>query len=164
TAKIRIRRGRKFKDETQSQHSNQNHMKDINKNYLHQNEIYEQVDPKNDPDFLQLAKQKKTIFRAINVSSRRIIPYNLHFLKTFRCNHDIQVVTDPWASAAYLFSYVAKNAQMEKNVVYQMSNCTCSSLIEAKSLLLKTGNAVLSHRQIGKVEASWTILGIAKAI
>ncbi|CAF4536630.1 unnamed protein product, partial [Rotaria magnacalcarata] len=29
-----------------------------------------------------------------------------------------------------------------------MSNCTCSSLTEAKTLLLKTGNAVLSHRQV----------------
>ncbi len=40
-----------------------------------------------------------------------------------------------------------------------MSNCTSSSLIEAKSVLLKTGNAVLSHRQVGKVEACWTVLG-----
>jgi len=80
-------------------------------------------------------------------------------LKTFRCNHDIQVITDPWASAEYLFSYVAKNAHMEKDLVYQLSNCTCESLTEAKSILLKTGNAVLSHRQVGKVEASWTVLG-----
>ncbi|CAM2727444.1 unnamed protein product [Rotaria socialis] len=195
--KIRIRRGRKFKDETESEHNNQNHMKDINKNYLHQNEIYEQVDPKNDPDLLQLAKEKKefferlmcrfgspfelaneTHFRTYNEArimtrgdrdiimkrlteeSRRIVPYNLQFLKTFRCNHDIQVVTDPWASAEYLFSYVAKDAHMEKNLIYQLSNCTCSSLTEAKTLLLKTGNAVLSHRQVGKVEASWTVLGI----
>ncbi|CAF4395940.1 unnamed protein product, partial [Rotaria magnacalcarata] len=49
---------------------------------------------------------------------------------------------------------------MEKNLVYQISNCTCSSLTEAKNVLLKTGNAVLSHRQVGKVEASWTVLGI----
>jgi hypothetical protein len=49
---------------------------------------------------------------------------------------------------------------MEKDLVYQMSNCTCSSLMEAKSVLLKTGSAVLSHRQVGKVEASWTVLGI----
>ncbi|CAF1643694.1 unnamed protein product [Adineta steineri] len=84
----------------------------------------------------------------------------MNFLKTFRCNHDIQIITDPWASAEYLFSYVAKNAHMEKNLVYQISNCTCTSLKEAKSILLKTGNAVLSHRQVGKVEASWTVLGI----
>jgi hypothetical protein len=49
---------------------------------------------------------------------------------------------------------------MEKDLVYQLSNCTCESLTEAKSILLKTGNAILSHRQIGKVEASWTVLGI----
>jgi hypothetical protein len=49
---------------------------------------------------------------------------------------------------------------MEKDLVYQMSNCTCSSLMEAKTILLKTGNAVLSHRQVGKVEAAWTVLGI----
>jgi hypothetical protein len=55
---------------------------------------------------------------------------------------------------------VAKNAHMEKNLVYQMANCTCESVSEAKSILLKTGNAVLSHRQVGKVEASWTVLGI----
>jgi hypothetical protein len=49
---------------------------------------------------------------------------------------------------------------MEKDLFYQLSNCTCESLTEAKSILLKTGNAILSHRQIGKVEASWTVLGI----
>lgn len=80
-------------------------------------------------------------------------------MKIFRCNHDIQIITDPWASAEYLFSYVSKNAELEKNLIYQMSNCTSSSLIEAKTVLLKTGNAVLSHRQVGKVEASWTVLG-----
>ncbi|CAF1110690.1 unnamed protein product, partial [Rotaria magnacalcarata] len=173
------------------------HLLDIHKNYLQENEIYEQIDPNNDPDLLQLAKEKKEFFerlkcrfgspfelakethfrtykeariltrgdrdiviKRLTEDSRRIVPYNLQFLKTFRCNHDIQVVTDPWASAEYLFSYVAKDAHMEKNLIYQMSNCTCSSLTEAKTLLLKTGNAVLSHRQVGKVEASWTVLGI----
>ncbi|CAF2041804.1 unnamed protein product [Rotaria magnacalcarata] len=173
------------------------HLLDIHKNYLQENEIYEQIDPNNDPDLLQLAKEKKEFFerlkcrfgspfelakethfrtykeariltrgdrdiviKRLTEDSRRIVPYNLHFLKTFRCNHDIQIITDPWASAEYLFSYVSKNAHMEKNLVYQISNCTCSSLTEAKNVLLKTGNAVLSHRQVGKVEASWTVLGI----
>ncbi|CAF4905724.1 unnamed protein product [Rotaria sp. Silwood1] len=196
-SKVRIRRGRKFKDEEIQKNIKESQIKDINKNYLHQNEIYEQVDPNNDPDLLQLAKEKKEFFerlgcrfgspfelanethfrtykeariltrgdrdiiiKRLTEESRRIIPYNLHFLKTFRCNHDIQVITDPWASAEYLFSYVSKDAHMEKNLVYQMSNCTCSSLMEAKAILLKTGNAILSHRQVGKVEASWTVLGI----
>ncbi|CAF4040233.1 unnamed protein product [Rotaria sordida] len=196
-SKVRIRRGRKFKDEETRNSIKESQIKDINKNYLHENEIYEQVDPNDDPDLLQLAKEKKEFFerlgcrfgspfelanethfrtykeariltrgdrdiivKRLSEESRRIIPYNLHFLKTFRCNHDIQVITDPWASAEYLFSYVSKDAHMEKNLVYQMSNCTCSSLTEAKAVLLKTVNAILSHRQVGKVEAPWTVLGI----
>ncbi|CAF3460120.1 unnamed protein product, partial [Rotaria socialis] len=177
-AKIRIRRGRKFKDEQSSTLANEIQNKDINKNYLHENEIYEQVDPNNDPDIthpFELATEthfrtyreariltradRDIIIKRLTEESRRIIPYNLHFLRTFRCNHDIQIITDPWASAEYLFSYLSKNAQLEKNLVYQMSNCTCSSLAEAKSVLLKTGNAILSHHQVGKVEASWTVLG-----
>ncbi|CAF1427228.1 unnamed protein product [Adineta steineri] len=195
---VRIRRSRKFKDEETSKIIKANHLKDINKNYLHENEIYEQIDPEKDPDLIQQLKDKKEFFerlgcrfgspfslvneshfrsykeariltrgdrdiiiKRLTEESKRIIPYNLNLLKTFRCNHDIQVITDPWASAEYLFTYAAKNAHMEKNLVYQMSNCTCSSLMEAKNVLLKTGNAVLSHRQVGKVEASWTVLGIS---
>ncbi|CAF1477420.1 unnamed protein product [Adineta ricciae] len=194
---VRIRRGRKFKDEDQSKTLNASRIKDVNKNYLHENEIYEEVDPGKDPDVLQLAIDRKDFFERLDCrfgspcalanethfrthkearilvrgdrdiiikrlteESRRIIPYNLHLLKTFRCNHDIQVITDPWASAEFLFSYVSKNAHMEKDLVSQMSNCTCTSVKEAKAVLLKTGNAVLSHRQVGKVEASWTVLGI----
>ncbi|CAF1196955.1 unnamed protein product [Adineta ricciae] len=195
--KVRIRRGRKFKDQQEPKSTKANQLKDVNKNYLHENEIYQQVDPNKDPDLLQILKDKKEFFerlgcrfgspcqlsmvthfrsykeariltrgdrdiiiKRLTEESRRIIPYNMNLLKTFRCNHDIQVITDPWASAEYLFSYVAKNAHMEKDLVYQLSNCTCESLTEAKSVLLKTGNAILSHRQVGKVEASWTVLGI----
>ncbi|CAF4108114.1 unnamed protein product, partial [Adineta steineri] len=186
---------RKFKDEESSKITEANHLKDINKNYLNENEIYEKIDPDTHRELLEIIKAKKEFFerlkcrlgnpfnlatethfrtykeariltrgdrdiiiKRLTEESRRIIPYNMNFLKTFRCNHDIQIITDAWASAEYLFSYVAKNAHMEKNLVYQISNCTCTSLKEAKSILLKIGNAVLSHREVGKVEASWTVL------
>ena len=71
----------------------------------------------------------------------------------------MQVITDPWAAAEYLFSYVSKEAHMEKDLVQKLAGCTCSTLEEARKVLLKAGNAVLSHRQIGKVEAAWLILG-----
>ncbi|CAF1231792.1 unnamed protein product [Adineta ricciae] len=100
------------------------------------------------------------IMKRTTEASRRIVPYNVNLLKTFRCNHDIQIVTDPWAAAEYLFSYVSKEARMEKDLVYKLAGCTCSTLEEARKVLLKAGNAVLSHRQIGKIEASWLILGI----
>ncbi|CAF4963778.1 unnamed protein product, partial [Rotaria socialis] len=65
-AKIRIRRGRKLKDEQSSTLANEIQNKDINKNYLHENEIYEQVDPNNDPDITQLRKEKKEFFERLN--------------------------------------------------------------------------------------------------
>lgn len=48
---------------------------------------------------------------------------------------------------------------MEKDLVQKLAGCSCSSVEEARKVLLKAGNAVLSHRQIGKVEAAWLILG-----
>ncbi|CAF3550567.1 unnamed protein product [Rotaria socialis] len=44
------------------------------------------------------------IMKRTTQESRRIIPYNLNLLKTFKCNHDIQIATDSWAAAEYLFS------------------------------------------------------------
>lgn len=71
----------------------------------------------------------------------------------------MQIITDPWAAAEYLFSYLSKEAHMEKDLVKKLAGCGCSTLEEARKVLLKAGNAVLSHRQIGKVEAAWLILG-----
>ncbi|CAF3655482.1 unnamed protein product [Rotaria socialis] len=62
--------------------------------------------------------------------------------------------------AEYLFSYISKEAHMEKDLVQKLAGCACSTIEEARKVLLKAGNAVLSHRQIGKVEAAWLILGI----
>jgi hypothetical protein len=55
---VRIRRGRKLQDQKTCKRAEGNHVKDMNKNYLHENEIYEQVDPHKDPDLLQLLKDK----------------------------------------------------------------------------------------------------------
>lgn len=87
------------------------------------------------------------------------MPYNVNLLKTFKCNHDVQIVTDPWAAAEYLFSYISKEAHLEKDLVQKLAGCACSSLEDARKVLLKAGNAILSHRQIGKIEAAWMILG-----
>ncbi len=65
STKVRIRRGRKFKDEEKEKNIEQNRIKDVNKNYLYENEIYEQVDPKNDPDLLQITRQKKEFFERL---------------------------------------------------------------------------------------------------
>ena len=40
STKVRIRRGRKFKDEEISKNMKENQMKDVNKNYLHEKGIF----------------------------------------------------------------------------------------------------------------------------
>ncbi|CAF4396546.1 unnamed protein product, partial [Adineta steineri] len=47
------------------------------------------------------------IIKRATEESRRIVPYNINLLETFKCNHDIQVIMNPWAAAEYLFSYVS---------------------------------------------------------
>ncbi|CAF3454536.1 unnamed protein product [Rotaria sp. Silwood1] len=194
---IRIRRGKKKLTHEQKHEiqDNTDYISSINRN--NEDEIYEKIDPDDDPDLIQTKVERREFFErarcrfgkpdplATNThfrthkeariltrgdrdiimkrtteESRRIVPYNINLLKTFKCNHDIQIVTDPWAAAEYLFSYISKEAHMEKDLVQKLAGCACSTLEEARKVLLKAGNAVLSHRQIGKIEAAWLILGI----
>jgi len=88
---VRIRRGRKFKDEKTMKINKEKNIKDINKNYLHENEIYEQVDPKQDPDLLQLAKEKKEFFERLDC--RFGSPYDLANESHFRTYKEARILT-----------------------------------------------------------------------
>lgn len=78
---MRIRRGRKFKDEEASKSIKEKQEKEINKNYLYENEIYEQVDVNNDPDLEQFTKDKKEFFERLNCRFGKPDPLctNTHF-------------------------------------------------------------------------------------
>jgi hypothetical protein len=89
--KVRIRRGRKFQDEKTSKRHETNHQKDINKNYLHENEIYEQVDPHKDPDLLQLLKDKKEFFERLGC--RFGSPFQLATQSHFRTYKEARILT-----------------------------------------------------------------------
>jgi hypothetical protein len=88
---VRIRRGRKFKDEKNLKNVETKDSKDVNKNYLHENEIYEQVDPENDPDLLQLAREKKDFFERLKC--RFGCPFNLAKETHFRTYKEARVMT-----------------------------------------------------------------------
>lgn len=91
TIKVRIRRGRKFKDEEKIKNIKENQIKDINKNYLCENEIYEQVDPKKDPDLLQLTKDKKEFFERLDC--RFGSPFELADETHFRTYKEARILT-----------------------------------------------------------------------
>lgn len=90
-AKIRIRRGRKSKDDESSTTIKDVQNTDINKNYIHENEIYEQVDPNNDPDILQLRKEKKDFFERLKC--RFGIPFPLTTETHFRTYKEARILT-----------------------------------------------------------------------
>ena len=90
--------------------------------------------------------------------SRRIVPYNKEWLRLFKCNIDFQFVIDPWAALVYLFSYVSKPESKDHDILKQCAR-KCKGDTNLRSLLFKFGNAVLSHRQVGKVEAAMILLG-----
>ncbi|CAF0943989.1 unnamed protein product [Rotaria sp. Silwood1] len=90
-SKVRIRRGRKFKDEEIQKNIKESQITDINKNYLHQNEIYEQVDPNNDPDLLQLAKEKEEFFERLGC--RFGSPFELANETHFRTYKEARILT-----------------------------------------------------------------------
>lgn len=88
--KVCIRRGRKCK-EGLSKSAEKNHEKDVNKNYLHENEIYEKVDPEKDPDLQQLWKEKKDFFERLKC--RFGIPFNLANETHFRSYKEARIMT-----------------------------------------------------------------------
>ena len=88
---MRIRRGRKFKDEERGKSNEQNRSKDVNKNYLYENEIYEQVDPTTDPDILQLTKDRKEFFERL--MCRFGIPFQLAEQTHFRTYKEARILT-----------------------------------------------------------------------
>ena len=90
-ARIRIRRGRKFKDEQMANERKMNDVKDINKNYLMKNEIYEQVNPDEDPDLSQFNKDKKEFFERLNC--RFGSPFELAEQTHFRTYKEARILT-----------------------------------------------------------------------
>ena len=63
----------------------------MNKNYLCENEIYEQVDSNNDPDLSKLTKQKKEFFERL--ICRFGIPFELARETHFRTYKEARILT-----------------------------------------------------------------------
>ncbi|CAF3345272.1 unnamed protein product [Rotaria sp. Silwood2] len=133
---VRIRRGKKelIPEQKREIQDNTDYISGINRN--NEDEIYEKIDPDDDPDLIQTKVERREFFerarcpfgkpdplaakthfrthkeariltrgdrdiimKRTTEESRRIVPYNINLLKTFKCNHDMQIVTDPWAAA-----------------------------------------------------------------
>lgn len=84
--------------------------------------------------------------------------YSPDILRIREANMDLQPITEPYAAAAYILSYVTKNEQSERGYVKE----ALQGLKEGATLpdvLRKIGNAVLSYREVSKQETMLLLLG-----
>ena len=85
--------------------------------------------------------------------------YSPHILRIWQANMDLQPITEPYAAAAYILSYVTKNEQSERGYVKE----ALKGLREDATfpeVLRKLGNAILSYREVSKQETMLLVLGI----
>lgn len=96
---------------------------------------------------------------------RRTVPreqwvnnYSPNILRIWQANMDLQAITEPYAAAAYILSYVTKNEQRERGFVKE----ALKNLREGVTLpevLRKMGNSILSYREVSKQETMLLLLG-----
>ena len=72
--------------------------------------------------------KRTTLFLKRLPSEIRINNYNVHLLKAWRANMDIQYVLDPYACATYILSYITKGQR------------GMSRLLEKATEEIKSGN------------------------
>ena len=85
--------------------------------------------------------------------------FNPTILKIWRANINIQYVTDPWACAMYILSYIVKGGrQMEKLLEEASKECGADDSIRQQ--MKKVGNVFLSHREVSAQEAVYRLRSI----
>jgi len=85
--------------------------------------------------------------------------YSPDILRIWRANMDLQPVTDPYAAAAYMLSYITKDEKSERSVVKEAlkklpDNPTMTQI------LTKIANAIITFREVSKQEAMLLMLSI----
>jgi len=86
------------------------------------------------------------VFIRRSPSELRVNNYNVHCLKAWQANHDIQFVLDVYACASYITVYVAKGSQ-------GMSDLLCQTCDEARH-----GNSTMNNVEVTAQEAVYLLL------
>ena len=85
--------------------------------------------------------------------------FNPTLLKIWRANMDIQYVTDPWACAMYILSYISKGERQMGKLLKEASK-ECGADDSIRQQMKKVGNVFLSHREVSAQEAVYRLLSI----
>ena len=85
--------------------------------------------------------------------------YNPDLLRIWQANMDIQFVTDPWACALYILSYITKGErQMGELLKHAAEQCKEDDSIRQQMKTLE--NVFLTHREVSGQEAAYRALSL----
>jgi hypothetical protein len=85
--------------------------------------------------------------------------YNPHLLKAWEANMDIQYVTDAYACAKYILSYISK-PEREMGQLLKQASKECAKSDNVRYQMRRLGNVMLSHREVSAQEAVYRILSL----
>ena len=98
------------------------------------------------------------LFLKRNPNSIRINGYNPGVLKAWEANHDIQYVTDAYACAMYIVSYISKGQRGMSDLLRRASEEARDSNSDIRSQVRTIGNKFISHVEISAQEAAYIAL------
>ena len=85
--------------------------------------------------------------------------YNQDLLSVWKANMDIQFVTDPWACAMYILSYISKG-EREMGRLLKEASKESENNDKIRYQLKKLGNVFLTHREVSAQEAVYRLLSM----
>ncbi|XP_062607978.1 uncharacterized protein LOC134269784, partial [Saccostrea cucullata] len=108
---------------------------------------------------LRETSSKITIILERNPSECFINNYNPDLLSIWKANMDIQYVTDPWACAMYILSYISKG-EREMGRLLKEASKESENNDDIRHQLKKLGNVFLTHREVSAQEAVYRVLSM----
>lgn len=111
--------------------------------------------------YLQALKETscKTIILQRDPLESFVNNYNPDLLSIWKTNMDIQYVTDPWACAMYILSYISKG-EREMGQLLKEASKESERNDNIRLQLKKFGNVFLTHREVSAQEAVYRALSM----
>jgi len=114
---------------------------------------------KGDESKITVKGDRQIILKRTSQREQWINNYSPNILRIWRANMDLQPVTDPYAAAAYMLSYITKDEKSERSFVKEAlkklpDNPTMTQV------LTKIANAIVTFREVSKQEAMLLMLSI----
>ena len=106
-----------------------------------------------------LTKRNTVIYKR-TVEDCWVNPYNIHLLKAWNGNIDIQPVLDPDSCIMYIVGYITKFEREQGDLLRRAQQEAKEGNNEPLQLLRKLGNIDLNHREISIMEAIYRVTGM----